>query len=83
MEKPDNSGALFKNDRRETDKQPHYTGEVRVEGVDYRISARLNESQKGVKYMGLKLTAKDDMPGQKPPEAAEPPADFDDDLPFS
>jgi len=26
MEPKDNSGALFKNDRRETEKQPYYTG---------------------------------------------------------
>jgi len=80
MEKPDNSGALFRNDRKETDKQPDYTGECRIEGVEYRLSAWVNESKNGKKYMGLKLTAKDDMPQQKAPQ--EQPADFDDDLPF-
>jgi len=45
MEKPDNSGALFRNDRKETDKQPDYTGEARIEGVEYRLSAWLNEAK--------------------------------------
>ena len=81
MEKPDNSGALFRNDRKETDKQPDYTGEARIEGVEYRLSAWLNESKNGKKYMGLRLTAKDDMPGQQAP-TAEPPQDFDAEIPF-
>ena len=80
MDKPDNSGALFRNDRKEKETQPDYTGECRIEGVEYRLSAWLNESKNGKKYMGLKLTAKDDMPQQKSPQ--EKPADFDDDLPF-
>jgi len=83
MDKPDNSGALFRNDRKEKDTQPDYTGECRIEGVEYRLSAWLNESKNGKKYMGLKLTAKDDMPQQKAPTMPqEQPADFDDDLPF-
>ena len=82
MDKPDNSGALFRNDRKEKDTQPDYTGECRIEGVEYRLSAWLNESKNGKKYMGLKLTAKDDMPGQQAP-TADPPKDFDDEMPFS
>ena len=34
-----------------------------------------------MKYISLKLTAKDDMPGKQAP-TAEPPKDFDDDVPF-
>ena len=81
MDKPDNSGALFRNDRKEKETQPDYTGEAKIEGVEYRLSAWLNESKNGKKYMGLKLTAKDDMPGQQAP-AAEPPQDFDAEIPF-
>ena len=81
MDKPDNSGALFRNDRKEKETQPDYTGEARIEGVEYRLSAWLNESKNGKKYMGLKLTAKDDMPRQQAP-AAEPPQDFDAEIPF-
>lgn len=81
MEKPDNSGALFRNDRKETDKQPDYTGEAKIEGVEYRLSAWLNESKNGKKYMGLKMTPKDDMPGQQAP-SPEPAQDLESDLPF-
>jgi hypothetical protein len=80
MEPKDNSGALFKNDRRETEKQPYYTGDIRVAGIDYRISAWLNESQKGVRYMGLRVTPKDDVPSKN--QQSAPPDDPDDDFPF-
>lgn len=30
-----NSGALFKNDRRVTEKQPNYTGNLNVEGKEF------------------------------------------------
>lgn len=79
MEAKDNSGALFKNDRKDTDKQPDYKGEARIKGQDYWLSAWVNESAKGTKYMGLKLSLKEEAPAAK---QEKPTADFDDDLPF-
>ena len=35
----DNSGVLFKNDKKETDKHPHYKGNITVDGKDYWLSA--------------------------------------------
>lgn len=54
-----NSGALFRNDRRETDKQPEYTGRAEVDGVDYWISAWVNEGRKG-KFFSIKFKPVDD-----------------------
>ena len=54
-----NSGALFRNDRRETDKQPEYTGRAEVDGVDYWISAWVNEGKKG-KFFSIKFKPVDD-----------------------
>jgi len=34
-----NRCSLWKNDRRETDRHPHFTGEANVGGKDYRVSA--------------------------------------------
>jgi len=75
----DNSGALFKNDRKEKEGHPDYRGEITVAGTAYWISAWLNQSQKGTKYMGLKVTAKEEMPAKPEPS---PTNDLDDDLPF-
>lgn len=47
------SGALFRNERKETEKQPDYTGECEVRGEKLRISAWLRESKNGKKYMSL------------------------------
>ena len=58
-DKPD-KGALFDNDRKETDKHPDMTGSLNVGGVDYFISAWKNEAQSsGKKYLKLSDTKKD------------------------
>ncbi len=75
-----NSGALFRNDRKETDKHPDYRGEINVGGTDYWISAWLKTSGKGTKFMSLAVTPKED----KPPKPAKPSKQLDDDqdIPF-
>ena len=42
-----NRGALFINQRRETDKHPHFQGQVDVEGVEYWISAWKHKIENG------------------------------------
>lgn len=75
-----NSGALFRNDRKETDKHPDYRGELNVGGVEYWVSAWLKTSGKGTKFMSLAVTPKDD----KPAKHAKNPTfnDADQDIPF-
>jgi hypothetical protein len=38
-EQKDNSGSLFRNDKRETDSQPHAKGSALIEGVEFWVSA--------------------------------------------
>ena len=58
-DKPD-KGALFDNDRKETDKHPDMMGSLNVGEVDYFISAWKNEAQSsGKKYLKLSVTKKD------------------------
>lgn len=52
-----NSGALFRNDRKEKETQPDLRGKVNVEGKDFYISAWSKNSEKAGKYMSLALTA--------------------------
>jgi hypothetical protein len=78
MEKRDNSGVLFKNDKKESEKHPDYKGNLTVDGKDYWLSAWIKEG-KGGKFMGLALSPKDEAPLRAPP----PKAKFaDEDLPF-
>jgi uncharacterized protein (DUF736 family) len=72
------SGALFKNKEKETDKHPDYQGSINVGGTDYWLSAWLKESKKGEKYMSLAIKAKDG--GKASPKTK--PQEIDSDVPF-
>ena len=68
-----NSGALFTNKDKKTDKHPAYRGSINVEGTEYWLSAWIKESKEGKKYMSLAVQAKEDKPA---------PKQEDDDIPF-
>ena len=70
------TGALFKNDKKETEKHPDYKGSCEINGTEYWVSSWLNESKNGRKYLSLKFNAKE---GQSTPAPVD---DFDDGAPF-
>jgi hypothetical protein len=47
MSDRDNSGAIFKNDRREKDTHPTHTGQCTIDGKQFWISAWVKEGSKG------------------------------------
>lgn len=57
-EQRDNSGTLFRNERREKDNQPHATGTAVIDGVEYFVSAWTKEGQKG-KFQSLAFKRKE------------------------
>lgn len=71
-----NSGALFKNDDKQTDKHPDYTGSINVDGTEFWLNAWLKTSKKGTKFMSLSVRPKDAKAGKSKP------ADDDSDIPF-
>jgi hypothetical protein len=74
----DNSGVLFKNDKKEQEKHPDYKGSIMVDGNEYWLSAWIKDGKTG-KFMGLAVSPKD---GQ-PPATKSMPSDLkDDDIPF-
>jgi len=78
MEKRDNSGVLFRADKKENDRAPDYKGNITVNGQDYWLSAWIKEGKSG-KFMGLALSPKEDYQPKQAPKKAS----FDDeDLPF-
>jgi len=56
-----NRGAFFKNERKQTDKHPDYTGNINVCGVEYWLSGWLKVSQKGTTFLSLAIKPKEDV----------------------
>jgi hypothetical protein len=81
-EQRDNSGALFRNDRKEKETQPDYQGNALIGGVEYYISAWLKDGKKG-KFFSFAFKPKDESRQQGMQQArAAVEDDFGDDIPF-
>ena len=76
MEKRDNSGALFKNDRKDKDTHPDYTGSALIDGVDMWISAWIKKGN-GKTFMSLAFKPKDSTTTVKMDKPAKPVDDLD------
>jgi hypothetical protein len=71
----ENSGALFKNQKKEQPQHSDYTGELDVNGVQYWLSAWIRESKNGTRFLSLAVKEK----GQRKAEASKP---FNDSIGF-
>jgi uncharacterized protein (DUF736 family) len=80
-EMKDNTGSLFRNEKKETDNHPDHTGQIKIGGVEYWVSAWINESKSGQKYFGMKFKPKDEQ-RQAAPQGNQGGADIDDEIPF-
>jgi hypothetical protein len=74
-----NSGVLFKSDKRDNERAPHYKGNITVDGKDYWLSAWIKDGKSG-KFMGLAVSPKEAQP--TPVKASNSVADMDNDVPF-
>ena len=79
-----NSGILSRNERKEKDTHPDFTGQINVEGVDYWLSGWIKERRDGSgKFFSLSVRRKEERSSQGRGRQAAPAADeFLDDIPF-
>lgn len=80
-EQRDNSGILFKNDKREKDSHPNARGTAMIGGVMYEVSAWTKEGKKG-KFQSLSFKVQGQRQDSKPAESGLPKDDDLSDLPF-
>ena len=81
METKNNTGAIFKNDKKTSESQPDYKGKVNVNGADMEVALWVKESKAGMKY----FSATFQEPYVKPAVLSAPAEPFtleEDDLPF-
>jgi hypothetical protein len=94
FEVKDNTGSMFKNDRKESANHPDGKGSCIIDGVEYWISSWNKKTQEGKDWRSLAFTRKEKpAPRQerKPPShdgarsrelAPKQREEFDDDVPF-
>lgn len=63
-EQKPNTGALFRNDKREKDTHAHARGDALIDGVAYYVDAWTNTDRNGNKYQSLKFKRKEQRVAQ-------------------
>jgi uncharacterized protein (DUF736 family) len=56
MQQKENTGAIFKNEKKTADTQPEYKGKINVDGVEKDIALWVNTSKSGLTYFSAKIS---------------------------
>ncbi len=75
-EKKDNSGSLFRNDRKEKDSHPDYNGSIIVAGVEYWLNAWLKDGKNG-KFFSMSMKPKQERAAEIRRDAVQQDEDPD------
>ena len=78
-----NRGAIWKNEKKETEKHPDFTGSLDVNGVEFWVSAWKRKADAGPKAPALSFSIKPkEATTNRVAEPARAVPDFNDDIPF-
>lgn len=77
-EQRNNSGVLFKNWNKKSEKSPDYWGEAKVNGDDFKLAAWIKDGRKG-KFMSLFIQPKE---SQENEGQVQESVIAEDDIPF-
>jgi hypothetical protein len=72
-----NTGVLFKNENKQSEKHSDYRGSVNAAGLDYWLDGWVRESKGGTKFISFKLKLK-----QEQPNKVKEPVPFNDEIGF-
>ena len=56
MEQKQNTGAIFKNNKKEKETHPDYRGKINVDGVEKEIALWVNTSKNGLQYFSASIS---------------------------
>jgi uncharacterized protein (DUF736 family) len=74
-----NRGVLFPNDKKGNEARPDHTGDLNVDGVEYRLSAWIKRSKKGDEFLSLSVQKKDGQQRSAPALKVKMVSEFTDD----
>lgn len=82
FEQKDNSGSLFKNDKKESESHPNAKGTAKIDGVEYWVAAWTKRDKNGNPWQSLSFQRKD-AKNESPRQSAERKVqEMDEDVPF-
>lgn len=59
MEQKNNSGAIFRNEKKDKPTAPDYTGSARIGDQEYSLSGWINKSRDGKNYLRILFTIRE------------------------